>query len=369
MNQQSRESARRGPAEAAPQRDPCGVFTDEWVSALATSGHVFARSAALSEMLHPLAVRMLAIAREVPFQPRRAAEIGAALVAANFVDVDALGRSLTVIARHTARAWNGPESVGTSAIQEAVAAGYIQALRERTLADAQAIFRAQLSHQVRHDPLTGLANRALFLDRLTAAVDNPVSPGQRIGICHLDLDGFKPINDNLGHDVGDELLAAVAHRLEAQLTGPTTTVARVGGDEFVLLVPDSGGREATVTLAREILARIEQPFSLRGHRVCITASIGIVDRPAAGARAADLVKDADRALDWARAEGPGHWAVYDPVRDADDNARLALTASMRSSSPWCTSRSSACPAASCAAWRRCCAGTTRRWASFRPRRS
>ena len=100
MNQQSRESARRGPAGAAPQRDPCGVFTDEWVSALATSGHGFARSAALSEMLHPLAVRMLASAREVPFQPRRAAEIGAALVAANFVDVDALGRSLTVIARH-----------------------------------------------------------------------------------------------------------------------------------------------------------------------------------------------------------------------------------------------------------------------------
>jgi len=330
MNQQSRESARRGPAEAAQQRDPCVVFTDEWVSALATSGHGFARSAALSEMLYPLAVRMLSIAREVPFQPRRAAEIGAALVAANFVDVDALGRSLTVIARHTARAWNGPESAGTSAIQEAVAAGYIQALRERTLADAQTIFRAQLSHQVRHDPLTGLANRALFLDRLTAAVDNPASPGQRIGICLLDLDGFKPINDSLGHDVGDELLAAVAHRLEAQLTGPTTTVARVAGDEFVLLVPDSGGRDATVTLASEILARIEQPFSLRGHRVCITASIGIVDRPAAGARATDLVKDADRALDWARAEGPGHWAVYDPARDADDNARLALTASLRS---------------------------------------
>ena len=149
MNQQSRESARRGPAEAAPRRDPCGVITDEWVSALVTPGQGFARSAALSEMLYPLAVRMLGIAREVPFQPRRAAEIGAALVAANFVDVDALGRSLTVIARHTARAWNGPESGGTSAIQEAVAAGYIQALRERTLADAQAIFRAQLSHQVR----------------------------------------------------------------------------------------------------------------------------------------------------------------------------------------------------------------------------
>ena len=215
-------------------------------------------------MLYPLAVRMLAIAREVPFQPRRAAEIGAALVAANFVDVDALGRSLTVIARHTGRAWNGPESAGTSAIQEAVAAGYIPALRERTLADAQAIFRAQLSHQVRHDPLTGLANRALFLDRLTAAVDDSVGTGQRIGICLLDLDGFKPVNDNLGHDVGDELLAAVAHRLEAQLTGPTTTVARVGGDEFILLVPDSGGREATVALAREILARISSPSASAG---------------------------------------------------------------------------------------------------------
>ena len=85
-----------------------------------------------------------------------------------------------------------------------------------------------------------------------------------------------------------------------------------------------------VALAREVLNRIEQPFSLSGHRLGITASIGIVERPAAGTRASEVVKDAERALQWARAEGPGHWAVYDPARQADDNTRMTLTASMRS---------------------------------------
>ena len=85
-----------------------------------------------------------------------------------------------------------------------------------------------------------------------------------------------------------------------------------------------------VALAREVLSRIEQPFTVGGHRLGITASIGIVERPAAASGAAEVLKDAERALLWARAGGPGHWAVYDPARSADDNTRMRLTASMRS---------------------------------------
>jgi len=103
-----------------------------------------------------------------------------------------------------------------------------------------------VEYQRRRDPLTGLASHALFLDRLAAATSGP---GERIGLCSLDLDGFKAINDTLGYDIGDELLVAVARRLERRVAGLDATVARVGGDEFLLLVADSGGIDAMVALA------------------------------------------------------------------------------------------------------------------------
>jgi diguanylate cyclase (GGDEF)-like protein len=199
-----------------------------------------------------------------------------------------------------------------SAIQEAVAAGYVRAL---------------VTYHSQHDPLTGLANRALFLDRLAAAVARPTG---RIGLCCVDLDGFKPINDTLGHEVGDGLLVAVARRLAYPFAGLAVTVGRMGGDTFALLVEDPGGADVMVALAREALTRIEQPFTIRGHRLGITASIGVVERPEAGTRTPEVVKDAESALHWARAAGPGRWAVYDPARQADDNTRMSLIASMRS---------------------------------------
>ena len=344
MNQQNPAGGRRGQATAAPWPDPCDVLTGEWVSALAVSrdGCICsagaaaaagatagsggtAGSAGLAEILRPLAEGLLAIARDVPFQPEHAAEIGAGLVGANLVGPDALGRSLTVIGRSLAsacsRARAGPDGspdatpvggTSVSAIQEAVAAGYVRAL---------------VTYHSQHDPLTGLANRALFLDRLAAAVARPTG---RIGLCYVDLDGFKPINDTLGHDVGDGLLVAVARRLTYPFAGLAVTVARMGGDTFALLVEDPGGAEVMVALAREALTRIEQPFTIGGHRVGITASIGVVERPAAGTRTPEVVKDAESALHWARAAGPGRWAVYDPARQADDNTRMALIASMRS---------------------------------------
>ena len=338
MNQQNPDGGRRGQATAAPWPDPCGVLTGEWVTALAVSrdGSISSAGTAagaggtagaggLAEILRPLAEGVLTIACDVPFQPERAAEIGAGLVGANLVDPDALGRSLTVIGRSLAsacsRACTGPDGspdgtpvrdTSVSAIQEAVAAGYIRAL---------------VTYHSQHDPLTGLANRALFLDRLAAAVARPT---ERIGLCCVDLDGFKPINDTLGHDVGDELLVAVARRLTYPFAGLAVTVARMGGDTFAMLVEDPGGAEVMVALAREALTRIEQPFTIRGHRVGITASIGVVERPAAGTRTPEVVKDAESALHWARAAGPGRWAVYDPARQADDNTRMTLIASMRS---------------------------------------
>ena len=148
---------------------------------------------------------------------RRSAQ---ALVGAGLVGADALGCSLTVIGRHLTRAGDAPGGTVASTVQEAVAAGYVRAL---------------VTSHFRHDPLTGLADRPLFLDRLAAAV---AAPAGRIGLCYVDLDGFTPINDTLGHDIGDRLLVAVAQRLEYRVTGLAATVARIGGDTFALLVED-----------------------------------------------------------------------------------------------------------------------------------
>jgi diguanylate cyclase (GGDEF)-like protein len=310
-----------------------GQFARDWVSALtAPAGSVLA-PAELADLLGALAADVLALAAGHPVQPERAAKVGAALVDASLVHPEVLGRSLTVITRHL-----DPDPGPAAAVLEAITAGYVRALRDRTLADAQrsadearrraeAKFRAQLKHQAQYDPLTGVANRACFLDRLAAAVTGQTG---RIGLCYLDLDGFTSVNDTLGHDIGDELLVAVARRLQDRIEPVRGLVARMGGDEFSLLVEDTGGLDTMVALASDVLSRIEQPFRIGPHRLGLTASIGVVERPVAGAQAADLVKDADSALYWAKAEGPGRWAVYDPARQATDSARMALTTAMRS---------------------------------------
>ncbi|HXP56582.1 MAG TPA: EAL domain-containing protein [Streptosporangiaceae bacterium] len=335
----------RSPAERS------GWFATDWASALTDAvGAALppADPGELTELLAALAADTLAVARDVPFPPEQAAKIGAALVDANLVHPAVLGRSLTVIGRQLgADASPGADPGRVTAVQEAVAAGYVRALRDRTRAEtqrradelrrgAEARFQAELRHQARHDPLTGVANRTLFLDRLAAALapaapPGPAAgPGRRIGICYLDLDGFTSVNDAFGHDVGDELLIAVARRLQERIDPGHGLVARVGGDEFILLVEPSGGLDAMVALAGDVLTVIERPFRIDRHRIGLTASVGIVERPVPGARVADLVKDADSALYRAKAEGPGRWAVYDPAVQATDSARMALTTSMRS---------------------------------------
>ena len=310
-----------------------GQFARDWASALTGPAGEVMTPEELADLLGALAADVLALAPGHPVQPERAAKIGAALVDASLVHPEVLGRSLTVITSHL-----DPGTSPAAAVLEAITAGYVRALRDRTLADAQrsadearrraeAKFRAQLKHQAQYDPLTGVANRACFLDRLAAAV---AVPAGRIGVCYLDLDGFTSVNDTLGHDIGDELLVAVARRLQDRIEPVHGLVARMGGDEFSLLVEGTSGLDAMVALASDVLSQIEQPFRVGSHRLGLTASIGIVERPVAGAQAADLIKDADSALYWAKAEGPGRWAVYDPARQATDSVRMALTTAMRS---------------------------------------
>ncbi|MFL6144682.1 MAG: putative bifunctional diguanylate cyclase/phosphodiesterase [Labedaea sp.] len=184
----------------------------------------------------------------------------------------------------------------------------------------------QLRYQANHDPLTGLANRALFTERLHAAFSS--GAGGRIGLCYLDLDGFKVINDSLGHVVGDQLLVAVASRLDGLVSADGRLVARMGGDEFVVLVELSSTVTEVVALAKQILACLAEPVRIGGHRLSVSASIGIVERAVAESSPADLMRDADITLHWAKADGKNRWACYDQERNAKEIARFTLSATM-----------------------------------------
>ena len=280
-------------------------------------------------------VTVLAILLGRPFRPRQAAAVGHALVRADFVSADVLGRSLRVLILRL------PELLGqhapaeaaaafdlerrVAAVTEAIANGYVRALRDRTLAEQESVMRAeldaqrmiseQLRHQATHDPLTGLPNRAAVFDRLSAAL--AAGPGTRAGLCYLDLDGFKGINDRYGHEAGDELLVTVGGRIGETARAFGALAGRVGGDEFVVITEGSAGLPGLITLATAILGELSRPIPLRIGRVCISACAGLAECPAGAAPPASLIADADAALYVAKARGSGTWAVYGASLDAE----------------------------------------------------
>ncbi|MGW0460296.1 putative bifunctional diguanylate cyclase/phosphodiesterase [Streptomyces tendae] len=198
--------------------------------------------------------------------------------------------------------------------------------------------QARLRHLQMHDPVTRLPNRALFFERLTAALEaESYEHGGtgRIGVCYLDLDGFKAVNDTHGHRVGDRLLAAVAERLTrcaeeaAHARSGAPLVARLGGDEFALLVEDSTGTDQLAELAAAVLAALQPPFELADRRLSVTASVGVVERHTAGTTPTALMQAADTTLYWAKADGRARWTLFDPERNANRMTRQALAATLR----------------------------------------
>ncbi|MEN3608200.1 EAL domain-containing protein [Plantactinospora sp. ZYX-F-223] len=185
----------------------------------------------------------------------------------------------------------------------------------------------RLRYQASHDPLTGLPNRTLFFDRL-GEVFATGGPDDRVGICFLDLDGFKAVNDSLGHDLGDNLLVTVARRLADCVAEQGHLVARMGGDEFVILIDHNAGCRAVKAVADLALAAVAEPVQIGEHRLSVSASIGVVSGPLATTSVAELMKAADVTLYWAKAEGRSRWVSYDPARRAREQTRSALVAGM-----------------------------------------
>ena len=164
----------------------------------------------------------------------------------------------------------------------------------------------ETAHQAFHDPLTGLANRALFVDRLAQARTRAETAGDSVGVLFADLDGFKTVNDSLGHAAGDQLLIIVGQRLAA-VVGATDTVARFGGDEFAILVEDVRQPIEIARIARLALDAIERVIEVEGREVFITGSIGIavgLEKPE------DLLRNADLAMYEAKGQGKGRYEIF-----------------------------------------------------------
>ncbi len=166
----------------------------------------------------------------------------------------------------------------------------------------------QLNYAANHDALTGLPNRKLFYERLHQAIAWAATNERQVGLLFLDLDGFKQVNDTLGHDMGDLLLRAVATRLTNCLRS-SDTVARLGGDEFTVILPAIPSTQDAARVAEKLLATLAQAFLLQGQTITVTTSIGISLYPSHGQDLETLIKAADNAMYAAKQAGKNGYTI------------------------------------------------------------
>ncbi|HEV2092089.1 MAG TPA: EAL domain-containing protein, partial [Rubrobacter sp.] len=185
----------------------------------------------------------------------------------------------------------------------------------------------RLEHQALHDSLTGLPNRRLFVDRLRQALRRTRRKQNRVAILFTDLDGFKVVNDSLGHDTGDRLLVEVAKRLGSCLR-PEDTLARFGGDEFTILIEDVEAPDGAVRVAERITDELREPFTLNGRELYVAASIGVALGSDGTKDAEKLLREADTAMYRAKNQGSGY-EVFDPAMHDRAVNRLELENDLR----------------------------------------
>jgi diguanylate cyclase (GGDEF)-like protein/PAS domain S-box-containing protein len=220
--------------------------------------------------------------------------------------------------------WLSAEILATNLTGDPTVRGIV--LNTRDVSERKRL-EEQLTHQAFHDPLTGLANRALFRDRVSHALALAQRQSNPITVLFMDLDDFKRVNDSLGHAEGDRLLIAAAERF-LSCARAADTVARLGGDEFAILLEHSAGPEGRGELLERLATAMSHPFTLSGNQVQVSASIGVATA-GAGDSADDLLRNADVAMYAAKRRGKGRSETYESRMYADVRHRLEMEAALR----------------------------------------
>ena len=187
---------------------------------------------------------------------------------------------------------------------------------------------SKLNYLAYHDPLTGLANRRYFIERLEASLIDAARKSHRVAVLFIDLDQFKQVNDSLGHGVGDELLVAVAAGL-CEHVRLIDMLARLGGDEFICVMEAVRTDDEVEMLAREVIGAFELPFHIGEHELFLSASVGISVFPNDGTSVGDLLRNADSAMYRAKAIGRGHYHFYTPEMTRDAQERIQIETLLR----------------------------------------
>ena len=195
----------------------------------------------------------------------------------------------------------------------------------------QRMSEVKIEYMAHHDSLTGLANRVLLNERLERAI-SVIDREEMVAVHHLDLDQFKAVNDTFGHPVGDKLLKIVADRLRG-LVRETDTIARMGGDEFVIVQPFIADPADATALAQRIITLMSEPYSIDGHQAIIGASIGIAVGPGDGSGADKLLRNADLALYRAKGDGRGTFRFFEPAMDLQMQTRRIMERDLRKALP------------------------------------
>ena len=247
------------------------------------------------------------VRRETRFAPAPSlAERGWVSTLATAITVE--GRPSGILSAHATRPrrFRDDDAHFLQVVGNVVAAGIERDLREE-----------RLRHQVTHDELTGLANRALLRDRLELALLRLPRAGSPVAVLFIDLDHFKQVNDRFGHAAGDRLLGEVGVRLRGAVR-QEDTAARLGGDEFVVLCEAVSGRKEAEAIAGRVCSALAAPWPIDGEEVSAKASIGLVVTAVADRSADELIDDADAAMYAAKAGGGGRWADFDPSMRHED---------------------------------------------------
>jgi len=217
------------------------------------------------------------------------------------------------------------EAIGNNLLEDPSVNGIV--INARDITERKSA-EQQLAYQAFHDPLTGLPNRARFMDRLEHAVARSARRREGVAILFLDLDRFKVVNDSLGHEVGDQLLVETGRRLSESIR-PGDTVARLGGDEFTILLEDVLDVDQASAAADRLFTQFQQPISINGRDVFVSLSIGIALSRGRQSRPADLLREADIAMYQVKRHGGAGHAVFDAEMGRDAMERLELETDLR----------------------------------------